>query len=149
MNLEVVTETLTNFDIAERQLDRSIQLFLDEKDYISSLTLAGAAEEILGKLLNKKGETHTLSELIEACLELNGITENSSASEVKKAEKGIANTANYYKNRVKHFNDAESLTFSVDCFAAEIIDRAMENYWKYTQKETLQMERFKKQVLMA
>ena len=35
MNLEVVTETLTNFDIAERQLDRSIQLFLDEKDYIN------------------------------------------------------------------------------------------------------------------
>ena len=148
MKLEVITETLTNLDIAERQLERSIQLFLEEKDYISALTLAGAAEEILGKLLNKKDETHALSESIEACLKLNGINEHSSKSEIKKSEKGIANIANYYKNRVKHFNDEESLTFSVDFFAAEVIERAIDNYCKYTQKETPQIVRFKNQILL-
>lgn len=148
MKLDVVTETLTNIEIAERQLDRSIKLFLDEKDFISALTLAGAAEEILGKLLNKNGESNALAEVIQACLRLNGIDASSSASETKKVEKGIANLANYYKNRLKHFNNEEPLTFSVDYFAAEIIDRAMDNYWNYTQQETEQMERFKNSILM-
>ncbi|CAD2224835.1 conserved hypothetical protein [Pseudoalteromonas sp. 3J6] len=147
MKLEIITETLTNLDIAERQLDRSIQLFLDEKDFISSLTLAGAAEEILGKILNKKDESNSLSELIEICLQLNGISNDSSTLEVKKAKKGIANMLNFYKNKAKHYNDTESLTFSVDFFAAEIIERAMDNYWKHTKKDTYQMKRFKNKIL--
>jgi hypothetical protein len=149
MKLEVITETLTNLEIAERQLDRSIQLFLDEKDFISSLTLAGAAEEILGKLLNKRGESHSLAYLIAGCLKLNNITSDSSPSEIKKTEKGIVNLANYFKNRAKHYNDAESITFSVDFYAADIIDRAMDNYWKFTQKETEQMQRFRIKVLQV
>ena len=53
MNIRGIEETLSNLDVAERQLERAIALFLDEEDYVSALTLAGAAEEILGKLLNK------------------------------------------------------------------------------------------------
>ena len=40
--------TLTKLEVATRQLDAAIRLFLED-DYLSSLTLAGAAEEILGK----------------------------------------------------------------------------------------------------
>lgn len=39
--------TLTKLEVAVRQLDMALRLFL-EGDYLSSLTLAGAAEEILG-----------------------------------------------------------------------------------------------------
>ncbi len=37
--------------IALHQLNRAIELFLDEKDYICSITLSGAAEEILGRMV--------------------------------------------------------------------------------------------------
>jgi len=55
VKIKVITETLSNLEIAKRQLDRSISLFFDERDYFSSLTLAGAVEEILGKILNHGG----------------------------------------------------------------------------------------------
>ncbi|MBK8384257.1 MAG: hypothetical protein IPL11_00655 [Candidatus Accumulibacter sp.] len=46
--------TLTKAEVAVRQLDQAIRLFL-EGDLLSSLTLAGAAEEILGKLCERAG----------------------------------------------------------------------------------------------
>jgi hypothetical protein len=50
----------TKQQLAEHQLDRAIRLLLDEKDAISAVTLAGAAEEILGKLVELQGGTHSL-----------------------------------------------------------------------------------------
>jgi len=41
-------------DAAVEQLDWAIRLFLDEKAYIPSITLAGASEEILGAVLKEK-----------------------------------------------------------------------------------------------
>jgi hypothetical protein len=40
---------ITKLDVAVHQFNVAIRLFLDG-DYLASLTLAGAAEEILGKL---------------------------------------------------------------------------------------------------
>ena len=50
----------TKQQVAEHQLDRAIKLLLDEQDAISSVTLAGAAEEILGTLAEMGGERHAL-----------------------------------------------------------------------------------------
>ncbi len=46
---------VSKLDIATRQLKRALEFFLDDNDLICSITLAGAAEEILGKLLEKQG----------------------------------------------------------------------------------------------
>jgi hypothetical protein len=46
---------ITKRRIAETQLIRAVLLLEDCADYISALTLAGAAEEILGKMVQKKG----------------------------------------------------------------------------------------------
>jgi hypothetical protein len=40
---------LTKIDAAVDQLDWAIRLFLDHKAYVPAITLAGAAEEILGQ----------------------------------------------------------------------------------------------------
>ncbi|MBB3231128.1 hypothetical protein [Halomonas stenophila] len=142
MKVEVITESLSYLEIAERQIDRAISLFLNEKDFISSITLAGAAEEILGKMVGEADGTHVLNDLIDGSLRLLGVDAND-----KKARKEVANIANYYRNRVKHYSDDGGLHFSVDFEAAEIIDRAISNYWKLTQEETPLMERFKIEVL--
>lgn len=67
--------------------------------------------------------------------------------EAKKAGKEIANISNYYRNRVKHFNLEGQITITVDVQAAEMIDRAVENYWRLTQRETGAMGRFRELVI--
>lgn len=42
--------------IAERQIYRAVRLLEDDEDPISAHTLAGAAEEILGKMFSAKGK---------------------------------------------------------------------------------------------
>jgi len=150
MNVEGIDETLSNLEVAERQLERSVVLFLDEKDYVSSLTLAGAAEEILGKLLNKEGKEHWLDSISKGALRALGFRKKTfETPEAKKAKKEIANISNYHKNRMKHYNDDGTITFAVDIEAADMIDRAISNYFKLTQRETGAMGRFKELVIFG
>lgn len=144
--MEVITESLTNEDVASRQLDRAISLFLDEKDFVSSITLAGAAEEILGKLVKNNNMSHALEDIIESALLLNEICPE--GVEAPKARKEIAKVANYYKNRMKHYNESGGMVLSTDYFAADIIDRAISNYWMLKTSETDLMRRFREEVLM-
>ena len=52
--------TYRRVDLAVEQLGIALRLFLDEHSYASSLTLAGAAEEVLGRAVEHKGGTPTL-----------------------------------------------------------------------------------------
>lgn len=145
-----VEETLSNLEIAERQLERSISIFLDDEDYVSALTLAGAAEEILGKLLNKVGKKHWLDSISHGALRALGFRKSTlETPEAKSARKEIANIANRHKNNVKHYNADGSITFFVDVAAAEMIDRAISNYFDLTKRETGAMGRFKELVIWS
>jgi aryl-alcohol dehydrogenase-like predicted oxidoreductase len=57
-------------EAAKNQLDRAIKLFFDEADYYSAATLAGASEEILGKMLEAQGEKNALKSLSSAIVEI-------------------------------------------------------------------------------
>ena len=46
-------------DLAREQLDDAISLFRKKK-FVSALTLAGAAEDILGKALSHRGQQNSL-----------------------------------------------------------------------------------------
>lgn len=46
--------------LAEEQLDVALELFLSRRSLVSALTLAGAAEEILGQALKFRGKRTTL-----------------------------------------------------------------------------------------
>jgi hypothetical protein len=53
-------------DLARVQLERAITLHVDEHDHVSAITLAGAAEEILGKLLTNAGGTPSVKAFAQA-----------------------------------------------------------------------------------
>ena len=53
-------QTYNRLDLATEQLDAAISLSLERKSFVSALTLAGAADEILGKALSHSG--HKLSQ---------------------------------------------------------------------------------------
>mgnify|MGYP003593239421 CR=1 FL=1 len=59
-------------EVAIHQLDRAIDLFTQEQDIICATTLAGASEEIFGKLLEEIGGQSWLKEHIDLCLDLLG-----------------------------------------------------------------------------
>ena len=131
--------------VSERQLDRAIHLFLDEADYYSSGTLAGAAEEILGHLLSQSGREHALGNMISTVLKLLTATEVDSISESKKKDpRGkISDELNFYKNWLKHYREDDfELCIDTQEATSELIDRAVSNFFQLTHRETKQMKRF-------
>ncbi len=128
--------TLDKLEIAEHQLERSLKLFLEEKDYVCAITLAGASEEILGKLLEKSGKEHALGSFVKACVAAGKVVYNENWS-----HKDFADMANAFRNDLKHFTDGNPITIPREA-AIEILDRAIENFFALTGRETESMRCF-------
>ena len=131
--------------VSERQLDRAIRLFLDEGDYYSSGTLAGAAEEILGSLLSKAGHEHALDNMISTVLKMLSATEVDALGDrpTKNPRGRISDTLNFYRNWLKHYQEDDfELHIDAKDAASELIDRAVTNFFQLTSRETEQMRRF-------
>lgn len=143
-----VEETLSNLEIAHRQIERAIVIFLDDKDYVSALTLAGAAEEVLGKLLNKEEKEHWLDSISKEALQALGFRkEEAQSQEATRVKKEIANSVNQHKNRFKHYSQDEEVALLVDEAAAKMISRAISNYFELTQRKTGAMGKFNELVI--
>lgn len=119
----MTTSDLSAEQIAEHQLLAALRLWR-EQDYLSALTLAGAAEEILGKRLRKLGREPSfdqLKALIVAFARSEGDTDPD-------LEKTVGDLLNDTRNVLKHY--AGDATISVDLRADchEMLERAVANY---------------------
>lgn len=112
-------------DIAIAQLRKAIQLF-NANEYICAVTLAGAAEEILGKIAKKRcgttvleGESYFWDQLAEI------------VNRPKPDRKKVIAVLNRTRNELKHNNSGENIFFEADFeFEAQcLIDRAIRNFW--------------------
>jgi hypothetical protein len=126
----------SKLEVAALQLERSIQLLLDEKDYVSSITLAGASEEILGALLEQENKVPSLKSFVSLCKQI-GDYEPSD----KKIHAEFVNMANYVRNGLKHFGDGEPIEVP-KLAAVEMIQRAVSNYLDLTGDHTPAIIRF-------
>ena len=122
--MEIQSFYKTKQEVAIHQLDRAIDLFTQEQDIICATTLAGASEEIFGKLLEEIGGQSWLKEHIDLCLDLLG---HAGHPEIK--EKDIANERNQLRNNLKHLCDGEDVLV-INFEAKEMIDRAINNMLK-------------------
>lgn len=132
--------TFTKQELAAHQLERSLKLFLDENDYICAITLAGASEEILGKLIEVTNQEHALGSFVITCVE---IGKNIHYEEWP--PKIFIKMANEFRDSLKHITDGQSVTVPREA-AVEILDRAIKNYWLLTAEETPLMRRFLEEV---
>ena len=92
----------SRLDLASVQLDKAIALFLDG-EHLCALTLAGAAEEILGKLTNAAGNVHALEAIASDMvpkLALQGVFTDA---------KEVYRHLNHARNGAKHVLPAEEL----------------------------------------
>lgn len=131
-----VLPTYSKLELAVHQLDRAIKLLLDDNDPISAITLAGAAEEILGKLVNEAGGTNSLEEFIDECMRIGEYVANDGA-----IRKEFANMQNYHRNQLKHLSDGSDITISIEC-ANGLIERAAENLRLLNQSQTAEVKRY-------
>jgi hypothetical protein len=132
--------TLSKREVAKRQLDSALRCFLDHGDIISAITLAGASEEILGKLLEKEGRKHSLEEFVEACV---GTGRAYYGEEW--AKKDFVEMLTYFKNSLKHIGDGKDITVTRDA-AVEILDRAIDNHWALEGEQSELMRRYMDEV---
>lgn len=86
-------------DVALIQLDESIRLFLVGR-YLPAITLAGAAEEVLGKLISKQGGKSVIYESLDSIASLRGATSLTVMQGL--ANKEIIDRWNKTRNALKH-----------------------------------------------
>jgi len=130
----------TKIEAAKNQLERGLSLYLDEQDYLAAITLAGASEEILGKMLEGQGGKNALKSLSSAVAAIqiqSGI--------FQPVEKKIIGELNKVRDWLKHYQNGGSLEFDAKEDAKEFLDRAISNYFALTGDETELMRRFKEQ----
>ncbi|WP_226153192.1 hypothetical protein [Burkholderia vietnamiensis] len=99
--------SITKLQVATIQLDAAIRLFFDG-DYVSSLTLAGAAEGILGALSQRAGLPNAVDFVVDY---YRGKTEAETDSEHRKFITHVLNDA---RNQAKHAGDPSETEFEMD-----------------------------------
>jgi hypothetical protein len=133
-------------DLALAQLQTALRLYFDGGDRGSVITLAGAADEIFGKLLAASGRDNSLTSLITAVMEI----QQKVFGEAVEA-KQVAARANAARNSLKHWDvgDTEIVKFDLEMEARDMLNRAIDNYWMLEHKLTPEMERFQHELRAA
>lgn len=109
--------SLSKIDAAVDQLDWSIRLFLDHQAYVPAITLAGAAEEIIGQTLKDQ----SVFELVKKKLSVDlNLPENVLSQE------HMNRTRNWLKHWTK-MQDAETISVDLEGEAIQYIVRALVN----------------------
>ena len=109
--------TLTKIDAAVDQMDWAIKLLLDHKAYVPAITLAGAAEEIIGELLGGKSVFSQLKESF--CVQYN-LPE-------KVVSQAYLNRAKNWLKHWKELKDDEQTEIELEEEAIQYIVRALTN----------------------
>lgn len=128
-------------DIALRQLETALRLFDEGHDYYSVVTLAGAADEILGRLLESRGGVSALVSLTKAAAAIHVKVHGPPGD-----EKAFVDRANLARNALKHLNagGADRVFLDIREEAADMLDRAISNHWALTPSMTPAMEVFER-----
>lgn len=129
---------ISKIDIAKWQLDRAIRLFLDQKDFVSSITLAGASEEILGSILRTSSDLSSYDQLQRGFYRIVEMFQGR-----KPCPRTFNDLANGIRNGLKHYQDGKDIEFDPEQEAMDIIQRSISNLFKITGEETVNMTRFK------
>lgn len=126
----------TKLELAAHQLDRAVRLLLDEHDCVSAITLAGAAEEILGDMVKLQGGTSAHQELIDECMSL-----GRHVPQEKLKPSDFHEIFAFYRNELKHLRAGSDISVNAEC-AYPVIDRAVENLRKLGVAETPVVQRY-------
>jgi hypothetical protein len=134
----VAVQAYSKQSIALAQVETALRLFHVGDELISVITLAGAAEEILGKLVRNRGRDNSLDSLKNAAAAMyQHLFLESIDTRV------FADRANRARNALKHLTaggDPVSLDLREE--AVDILNRTVDDYWILETSLTPAMEEF-------
>jgi len=133
-------ESFTQLQAAQAQLERALALYLDERDYLSAITLAGAADEVLGKMLEAAGGKHRLHQEASA---MHVVSLSLGGDVVSKKE--AIEALNQVRDWLKHYKDGAILSFDARLAAREMLERAVANLIALTNNASPLVRRFDEQ----
>lgn len=119
-------------DAAIGQLDWAIRLFIDNKAYVPAITLAGAAEELLGKMVDNNSRKRIIESL----------------TNKGHQEREIGMLMNRARNALKHGSEAtqnpdgQSIEMELETEAIQLITRGITNLIYLDNSITSQTQRF-------
>ena len=116
-------QSIPKKDLARSQLNVALRLYLQSEEYPSCITLAGAAEEVLGKIAADAGHEPALKKALKELLELHRHLWGTEAKESDYAE-----LRNHARNEMKHKCSGTDVSLDYEQQAAEMLARALENY---------------------
>lgn len=132
--------------MARRQLETALQLYFAATDYYSVITLAGAADEIFGQILNAGGLENQLESIKKSVA---AISLQRTGRVIDPSH--IARRANRARNALKHWEQGQPLVVEFDALeeAKDMLDRAISNYWALESKLSPSMIRFQDEMFAA
>lgn len=119
-----MAQGLGKHSVALHQLRRAIQLYR-QRDYVCAVTLAGAAEEIFGKIAIKRKGTNALEDELKFVKEAADLIGGQ-----PRPRKILISKRNRIRNQLKHADSGENeyVETNFRWASAELIDRAILNY---------------------
>jgi hypothetical protein len=127
---------LTKFEVAEKQLATAIELFCAQEP-LPAITLAGAAEEILGKLVKDGGGVSALEEEVKDRCDLYQTVFGHSGD-----PKVFADLMNNPRNELKHRMSGNPLELNLEEEAVNLIQRAIDNFQRLRPGPNAMFQRF-------
>ena len=129
-------------DLASEQLDSALKLFMAKSPrFASALTLAGAAEEILGKILERQGKMSAIRHWY-----FGKADNHTTGGEPIPTWQQHAFEENFARNVLKHIQDSEIVTipFGLEEAAAMMLYRAITNFEWLGLKKSWRMVKFER-----
>ncbi len=124
----------SKLEVATEQLDTALRLYFQRKEYFSAISLAGAAEEILGVYLKTHKQPNAFEEALNSSLRVYRWLYESEGS-----RNSMHKTINRVKNASKHMKGRADVTIACNAKeeAKEVLDRAVSNYYALMEFENL------------
>ena len=123
---------LSKDEAAADQLDWAIRLFLDHGAYVAAITLAGAAEELIGKPLQEQAIFKQLTQTLSA----------RSGLDPKSVTQNHLNKAKNWLNHWDEHTDQGRIELELDEEAIQYIVRALTNFANYDNSLPSEFPRF-------
>lgn len=110
-------------ELARSQLEVALRFYMQGQEYPAVITLAGAAEELLGKIAEEKGLEPSLKRTLRDLVDTFKAVWGHDAK-----ESDFAQLRNRARNELKHICSGQDLHLDFEHEAAEMLTRALENF---------------------
>jgi len=130
----MTTRKYSKLEVATQQLDTALRLYFQRKEYFSAITLAGAAEEIMGVYLEIHGRPNAFESELDSSLRVYRWLYKAEGS-----RDSMHKTINRVKNSSKHMKGKSDVTLACNARAEakDVLDRAVSNYYALMEFEKL------------